>query len=299
MLGYIFVAIALFSGAVKGYCGKRTSGFVSNYKDAVFVNMFRMIFCVIIGFFMILTQGNLYMLKVDVSTVLICALSGVTTSLFVVLWLLSVKRGAYMMLDVFLMLGVVVTIVLSYFSFGEKIRISQIAGLLILFVSVGIMCSYSSSIKGRMNFLSMILLILCGVCNGLTDFSQKLYVSRVQNSSVAVFNFYTYIFSTVVLFLLFLFFKKKDKSGENKSGSILKSIIFYVIIMSVCLFANSFFKTLAAGYIPSARLYPLNQGCSLILSSLMSAVLFKEKLTKKCILGLLLAFAGLLVINLL
>lgn len=49
------------------------------------------------------------LLAVDAKTLAITALSGVTTSLFVVFWLISVKRGAYMMLDVFLMMGVIVT----------------------------------------------------------------------------------------------------------------------------------------------------------------------------------------------
>ena len=69
--------------------------------------------------------------------------------------------------------------------------------------------------------------------------------------------------------------------------------------MSVCLFANSYFKTLAAGILPSAKLYPLNQGASLILSSFMSMIFFKEKMTGKCIIGIILSFIALLVINLL
>ena len=69
--------------------------------------------------------------------------------------------------------------------------------------------------------------------------------------------------------------------------------------MSICLFANSYFKTKAAGFLDSAQLYPLNQGMALMLSSAMSAVLFHERLTVKCILGLVISFAGLIIINVL
>ena len=34
-MGYLFLAIALFAGATKGYCGKMTSGYVNEYKDAI------------------------------------------------------------------------------------------------------------------------------------------------------------------------------------------------------------------------------------------------------------------------
>lgn len=297
-MGYLFISVALISGAVKGYCGKRTSGFVTQYKDAMFINMVRMLFCIVIGFLMLAAGGSIALLKVDWKTLCITALSGVTTSVFVVCWLISVKRGAYMMLDVFLMLGVLVTLLCSYFAFGEPIRPNQWIGLAVLIAAVFIMCSYSNSIKGKMSVLSFVLLVICGVSNGLTDFSQKLYIHTSEVQNAAVFNFYTYIFSALTLLIFYIFFKAKDSSGVGSIG-ILRSIFPYVLVMSVCLFLNSFFKTRAAHYLTSAQLYPLNQGCSLILSSIMSSVLFKEKLTPKCITGLLLSFAALLIINLL
>ena len=95
-----------------------------------------------------------------------------------------------------------------------------------------------------------------------------------------------------------IFSRTEVKATANGTG-IMKKIFGYVLVMSVCLFANSYFKTQAAGYLDSATLYPLNQGASLILSSVMSATLFRERLTPKCIVGLLIAFAGLIVLNVL
>ena len=67
--------------------------------------------------------------------------------------------------------------------------------------------------------------------------------------------------------------------------------------MSLCLYINSYFKTLSAGYISSTQLYPLNQGASVILSLLMSSIFFKEKINGKCILGICLAVIAVLLIN--
>lgn len=297
-MGYLFIAISVLAGATKGYCGKMTSGYVEKYNDAMFINIIRMSICVIIGFLMLLAQGSVGLLAVDAKTLAITALSGVTTSLFVVFWLISVKRGAYMMLDVFLMMGVIVTLLCSKFTFGEDIKGTQWIGLLILLAAVFIMCSYSSSIKEKMTPVSLMLLIATGVANGLTDFSQKLYVHYGINDNAAVFNFYTYVFSALTLLVFYLIFKFKNKE-EAREGEVLKKIFLYVLVMSVCLFLNSFFKTKAAGLLPATQVYPLFQGCALILSSIMSAVFFKEKLTPKCIIGLVLAFIALLIINLL
>lgn len=298
-MGYLFLSLALLAGSTKGYCGKKTSGFVREYKDAMFTNFVRMVLCILISFLLLALSGRLSLLAVDLNVVLITLLSGVTTSVFVVAWLLAVRRGAYMMLDVFLMLGVIVPLLLSEFLFDEKIRLNQWAGLLVLLVAVVIMCSYNNQIKEKMSLKSLGLLVLCGISNGLTDFSQKLYVKTVADSSAAVFNFYTYIFSALVLLVFYLGAKVTDKTGSSSETDVLRRVGGYVAVMSVCLFLNSYFKTMAAGILPSAILYPLSQGASLILSSFMSMLFFKEKLTAKCITGIALSFAGLLIINLL
>lgn len=298
-MGYLFLALALLAGSTKGYCGKKTSGFVREYKDAMFTNFVRMVLCILISFLLLALSGRLSLLAVDLNVVLITLLSGVTTSVFVVAWLLAVRRGAYMMLDVFLMFGVIVPLLLSEFLFDEKIRLNQWAGLLVLLVAVVIMCSYNNQIKEKMSLKSLGLLVLCGIANGLTDFSQKLYVKTVADSSAAVFNFYTYIFSALVLLVFYLGAKVTDKTGSSSETDVLRRVGGYVAVMSVCLFLNSYFKTMAAGILPSAILYPLSQGASLILSSFMSMLFFKEKLTAKCITGIALSFAGLLIMNLL
>lgn len=299
-MGYVFLASALVAGSVKGYCGKKTSGFVAEYKDAMLTNFIRMVMCIIIGFLMLVFSSSVSLLAVDVSVLLITLLSGVTTSVFVVAWLICVRRGAYMMLDVFLMLGVMVPLLLSSALFDEKIKLTQWISLAILFVAVLIMCSYNNQIKEKMSIASIALLVLCGVANGLTDFSQKLFVKTVPNGSAAVFNFYTYVFSAAVLLVFYLLARAKGQKGQKgEELAVIKSVGLYVCVMSLCLFLNSYFKTLAAGILPSAILYPLSQGASLILSSFMSAFLFKERLTAKCITGIAVSFVGLLIINLL
>ncbi|MBE6689345.1 MAG: DMT family transporter [Ruminococcaceae bacterium] len=298
-MGYLFLALALLCGVTKGYCGKKTSGYVEGFGDAMFTNTVRMVFCIIIGAAMMLFGKINVLDALDGGIILISAFSGITTSVFVVTWLVSVKKGAYMMLDVFLMLGVLVPILLSFALFGEPVRLNQWIGLIVLFVAVVIMCSYNNSIKEKITPFSFFLLVLSGAANGLTSFSQKLFIKSYSHIPVSVFNFFTYVFSAIVLAVFFFVFRAKENREKRKGVFGIRKILGYVLVMSVCLFLNSYFSTLAAAHLDSATLYPLNQGAALVLSSLMSAVFFKEKLTGKCIIGLCLCFAGLIIINVL
>lgn len=295
-MGYVFLVLALLAGATKGYCGKKTSGFVSGFRDSMLANMIRMLLCIAIGMVLILAGGHGLMLKPSGKLLLISALSGVSTTVFVVTWLVSVKKSAYMMLDVFLMLGVLVPLVFGQLFLNEQVKLTQWLGLGVLLVAAYIMCSYNNSIKEKITFSSFLLLMLCGFANGITDFSQKLFVNQMPNVPASVFNFYTYVFSAISLAVAFFLTKGKE---ESKGKSDLKKIVGYILVMAICLFGNSYFKTLAAERLDSVLLYPLNQGASLILSSVMSVVLFREKMTVKGIVGIATAFLGLLIINVL
>lgn len=297
-MGYLFLACALMAGLTKGFCGKKTSSYVSEYKDAVFSNMIRMFLCIIIGFGFVIVQSDMKSFVVDSKTLLISLMSGVFTSLFVVSWLLIVKKGAYMTVDVFLTIGIVIPLTLCYVFYGEKVSPMQIAGIGILIVAVCIMCSYNNSVKGKMSYSTLGLLLLCGASNGLTDFSQKLYVKEIAVSDISIFNFYTYVVSFVVLLFVYLLTKRKQDASEEKTGkSLFANIWGYILVMSLCLFLNSYFKTQAAMHLDSAQLYPLNQGAALILSSFMAAIFFKERINIKSIIGMVLTFVSLIIIT--
>lgn len=303
MIGYLFLSAALLAGCTKGYCGKKTSGFVEKSRDAVFINFIRMLLCTVIGAGMIFFGGATSYTALTPGTLLIYIMSGVSTSAFVVFWLIAVKKSAYMLIDVFLMLGVFIPLSLAKIMFNEPVKLTQWLGIGILLVAVFIMCSYNNGLKGKMSFTSFALLILCGASSGITDFSQKLFVRSYSDIPISVFNFYTYVFSALTLIVCYIFFTLTDKSGRTEKIKIIpdvpKKMYAYVAVMAVCLFANSYFKTLAATALDSAKLYPLNQGASLILASLMSAFLFGEKMTIKAVIGILISFIALLIINVL
>lgn len=297
-MGYLFAALSVAAGATKGYCGKRTSGRISGFAEAMLANCVRMCLCIVIGLLLLAIQGQTELLRVDGTALLIMAGSGITTAAFVVFWLIAVKQSAYMMLDVFLLMGVLIPMLLCKFIYGEVITPAQWVGLGILFVALLIMCSYNAGIKGKFTPSSLGLLLLCGLSSGLSDFCSKSYTHLYPQGNAAVFNFYTYVVSAVVLSVCFFLFRGREK--ETKSfKEIILPVCGFIAVMSVCLFANSYFKVLASGYLTASQLFPLLQGVGIGAATFMSAVFFKERLTVRCVVGIVLAFGALLIMNLL
>ena len=296
-MGYLYFFIALVAGVAKGFCGKKVSLKVSGNRETFIASTFRMAICVVISACILIFMEDYGHIKPQLKLLSICFLSGIGISSFVVLWLISVKNGSYILLNVFNMLGVLVPVVLSRIFFSEQIKITQAVGIMVLFIAVVILCSYNNKIKKKLNFSAVIMLILCGTANGLTDFTQKLFIYELPKIPVSVFNFYTYLFATAILFTCYLvsFVTAKQKVTLKNSKIVIKNTAVYLAVMSVCLFINAFFKTVSAKYLSSAVLYPLNQGLTLICSTIIASTIFKEKLTVKSIIGVFIAIVGVII----
>ena len=293
MTGYLLLALSLIAGATKGFCGKKISTYTNDLFSALKANLLRMLICVVIGFF--LTVLNSDTLFPDKNILFTAMLSGLSTACFVVTWLLSVRQNAYVMLELFLTMGVIIPLALSKILFDEAVSLKQVIGFLILAAGVYILSLYNNSLKGKIKLRDLLTLLVCGVSNGITDFSQKLFIKNANHTPVSIFNLYTYVFCAIILALVMIFVDKKKTSYSSSRFSC--KVIIYISIMSICLFAHSYFKTTCAGMLDAVKLYPLSQGGSLILSTLMATLFFKEKITAKSIIGTVIAFMGLLTIN--
>ena len=206
-----------------------------------------------------------------------------------------------MMVDVFLLIGVVLPLLLCQFIYRENIALVQWIGILLLAIAGYIMCTYNASIKGKMSTKAVILLAFCAISNGITDFSQKMFTREIPSGNIAAFNLYTYLFAGITLGVCCLFFRHGEKKTvtHKPPKEVVLPILGYICVMAICLFLNSYFKTRAAYYLDAAEIYPLSQGGAVILSMAMSAILFKEKINLRCIIGVALSFLALLLINLL
>ena len=299
-MGYLYLCIAVLAGNVKGYCGKRISNHMRALDTALHITTIRMLMCIPISFLLVLGQGQAESLSPNPMLLVSSMLSGVATATMAVAWLFAARRAAYVLLDVFLMLGVFVPLLLSALLFDERIDLLDLGGVLLLVIAVLLMCPRRGKGSGRLDPVSLLLLALCGFSSGTADFSQKLFVQYAEGSPVSVFSLYSYIAASVFLGIFAVLVKRRGRHGKRDATDTAagtRSLYLYVAVMAVCLFANSYFKTLAAGRLTAVVLYPMTQGLSLITSAGMAALFFGEKVTPRVVLALLLAFLSLLCIN--
>lgn len=300
-MGYLFLLPTFIFSLLKGYSGKKTSGLVTDYKSAFLVSLLRIFFCVILGGILIIPeilQSGIVFLKIPAPVLVTSAFSGLTNAAVLVLWILLIKKGALVLIDSSSMCGVVLPLTLSMIFYNEVIKINHIIGVALLIIAVFILSTYNSSVKQKLTPTTILLLILFGVSSGLADFSQKMF-SKIAGEKVtaSIFNLYTYIFAFVFLGAIYLITESFKKSRNSPFNLVAKST-GYVLIMAICLYLTSFFKTIASKYLLAAHIYPLYFGAMLILNGIMGAVFFGEKITKKSVIAVIISIVGIITINL-
>ena len=304
MQGFLFIVIAVLATTLKGYFGKSTSTFTATGASAVGFSTLRMALAVAVGVAFVVMEGNLSALYLDGPTLLLGLISGIANSALVVSWLFCVRSGAFMMVDAMqTAMIILLPTTVSALWLGELPRWNDLVGIVLLIGSAVLMCAYSGKIKGKLTPSSLALLLLCGASAGTVNLCQKLFSRYCEGQRASVFNLCAYLSSAAVLLLVYLLVflpqsKKNPPQGEKEKSSRGK-MLYYALMMALCMFFNTLFATLAAGLLPAAQTYPVMQGLTAIGSVTMSTLFFRERPTLSCLVGMGMNFAALLIINLL
>lgn len=300
-MGYLFAALALGAGSIKAFCGKKISGKTPTLKNAILTNFVRMLFCIAFGFILLWIVDGVSALKMDGKVILLALGGSLATCVFLVSWLLAMRKNAYMTVEAFVLASMLVPVLLKLFFYGEGVGVFQWIGLSILLFSVFLMSIYNNQTKGKLTLLGLALLLCVCLANGLNSFTQNIFKQEFASFSAAAFNFYVYVFSAVFLGVVYLCIKEppKEEDNEEKEPLFDRVKLLYIAIMAVCLFCNSYFITLANGYLPAVKLNPLLNVSSLLVGVFLSAVFFKEKLKKVSVIGISLMIVGVIFINVL
>lgn len=306
MISYVFLFIAVLTGVAKGFCGKKTSEYIYGITDGLILQSIRLVLCVIIGF--CLYSFSSIPSQLDNTILLISLINGIANATFLISWLFAIKNGAYLFVDICLTAGgILIPCICGKLFFDGKITILQYIGIAIMLFAVIVMNSYNFTITQKKISLKSILLLLCvAISNGVMGLCEKWFTSYIKTEKItcdlSVFSLYTYIFACIVLLITLLLVCKKENTSIYAfvKDFPLKKLWIYLILIALFLFFNTYLTTLTNTYINNTVLiYPLKFGSNLILSAIMAATIFKEKINIQSVLGMILITTSIIFINVL
>lgn len=199
------------------------------------------------------------------------------------------RSGTMAMYTLFLMTGgMVLPYIWGLLFLNESFSVLRTVGLIVILAGV-VLSNFSGE---RVNIKQIVMCVAVFVLNGFVSIVSKMHQSQTTFDSVNAAEFIILggVFKFLLAGILFLVFKNKD-SSESGDNSLKKAVI--IITSSAFIGGVSYMlQLLGAKTLPATVLYPFITGGSIVFSALAGVTLFKERLSAKLIISVILCFAG-------
>lgn len=294
MKDYIFLIIILLLRVPQNFSSKKTSGLVTNSQSYFLYGTYSYILAGLIAFVMLLFDG---MSGFSLPAVGISALGAVSLAVSLFCSIEALKSGVMVLAAMAGSAGLLLPCIAGIFMFNEPMKPMQYIGIALLIFSGWLLIGYSKEQTGSFTPRTLLLLIGSMLSNGSVMLAQKMFSKYLPDTSVSIFSFLTFGLIGIGMFIG-LVPSLLSQSGRAKIAAVPKPVFLYGTISSIILLAINQLATLAGRNVPSAIMFPINDGGATIITAITAAIFFKEKLTVRSVCGLILGIGSLIVINL-
>lgn len=290
---YFFIIILLLR-VPQNFSSKKTSGLVTNSQSYFLYGTYSYTLAGLIAFVMLLFDG---MSGFSLPAVGISALGAVSLAVSLFCSIEALKSGVMVLAAMAGSAGLLLPCIAGIFMFNEPMKPMQFIGIALLIFSGWLLIGYSKEQTGSFTPRTLLLLIGSMLSNGSVMLAQKMFSKYLPDTSVSIFSFLTFGLIGIGMFIG-LVPSLLSQSGRAKIAAVPKPVFLYGTISSIILLAINQLATLAGRNVPSAIMFPINDGGATIITAITAAIFFKEKLTVRSVCGLILGIGSLIVINL-
>jgi drug/metabolite transporter (DMT)-like permease len=192
-------------------------------------------------------------------------------------------------------MSLVIPISIAMLFYGDKLSIYKVIGIMLAIAAVYLVSHKESDEKSGQKFWWVVPLIIF-ICGGIIDSSLN-YAQRFLLGEKDLDVFLSTIFSTAFIFgtiiLVYQLQVKKEKFEKEAipAGIIIGFLNYCTMFLIV--------KALNSGVFESSVLFPVNNLSALTIATIVSVLVFKEKLSSKNWLGMGLSLLAIFILGLL
>lgn len=226
--------------------------------------------------------------KLEVGVILCGVASGIMYALSKTLMLKGYEKTSVAFMTLCHSAGMILPCLLGHFFWSEPLGVLSVIGILLSVVSIVLLKGGKEKKKG-FDLTGIAIGAVIFLSSGGVMVVQKLMGLYFREQSVSAYNFYSFL---VALLLLSLFLRPKEVEKRD-----MRLVLPCAAGSALSLCVISLVMTGLAGKVPSVILFPLFNGIGIILVCIGSVFAFKEKMTVKKALGLVLGVCGLCLVN--
>lgn len=295
-----FVAIAAIR-IIQRTCHKETSNLVDTLVKSYAFGTLQQFLAAVISLLALFFVG---FYGFNTATLLVAIITGILFALELWTSLEVLKGCSIAVASMFAFGGVIISVIASHFFFDEPVNFIQLIGLAMFFISVFLLTWTNKKTETQMNAKTVILLIVNFLVNGLMTVAQKYFSLKVTPGNTAMYSLLTFMSASLTMligFLIFLFINQRKTSLPNEikpNQPILnRKAHLFALILAVCLFLLNTLITEMGKTLSGVILFPVSCAIGILMSVIVGAVFYKEKLSTLKIIGLVLGILSIVIIS--
>lgn len=273
------IGSAFFSGitSILAKCGiQKTDSTVATAIRTIVVLIFSWLMVVITG-----TIGEIS--SIQGKTLLFLILSGLSTGASWLFYFHAIQIGNINKVAAIDKSSTVLTILLALIFLGEGISVEKLIAVLLIGIGTLLMISKKEEKENKQSQMGLVCAVLSAVFASLTSILGKIGITGIDS------NLGTAIRTFVVLLMAWLMVFVTGKQREV--GKIEKKEMIFICASGLATGGSwlCYYRALQEG--PASVVVPIDK-LSILVTIIFARIVFKEKLNKKAMLGLLLIVAG-------
>lgn len=293
MVGSYIIIILLFR-IVQALFNKRSSMEIKNFAVLIGYNSYKNMISALLGLVLIIIANKGF--RVDWATVLIAIFSGFTLFFSGFFGIYAMKSGTVSLCSMFSTAGMLIPIIAGVFLFDKNISSLQIVGLGLFFLSAYLLIGSSKIVYSNFSYKTLLLLIGSMISNGCTMLAQQMFTTYVPSGDVNVFSFLSFGI-IAVLSGIFYITSTAVKKERNENTKLSKTLIICGIALAVSVFVINQLATISTSLVSPVILFTFINGGGTIVSTLVAATVYREKISKKTVFGIIIGIASLVIIK--
>lgn len=244
---------------------------LKTHADTLYYNSYIYIVCVIL--FGILAIGN----SVSAYSIALGLLFGIVTMLSNFYKLSALSKGPMHITILITTSSMILPAISGAVFFSEEFSIGKSVAMiaLILFIYLSLKKEHTETINKKW----ILYCFISFLCQGAIGIIQKIHQTSAHKNELFLFLAVSFLFS-------FLFARILSRKSKTTYKFMKKQYVFSGIC-GICTFVMNFLNLQLSGILPTQLFFPLVNGSSIVLTSLISVTVFKERITKLQLTGLI------------
>lgn len=233
--------------------------------------------------------------SLSVFTLLLALLFGAVVALQGIVTVGALKCGPMSYTTVITSFSTLITALSGVMFFGEHLGAVQIVGIALVLASF-VLAVKSDGEKKSAGAKWLILCIIAFITTGGIGIMQKLHQSSDFKEELNAFLIISDLTAALICAVSAIVLKSREgraaieKPACNQKGMLV--LLAIMLLNGICIALNGKFNLFLSGVMDSAVFFPTVNGGGLVLSTVAAIVLFKERLTLKQWIGILLGTAA-------